>query len=94
MSGGSAHIWAQNETDAVIKGTSSFKTFEDFTKKVEEMFGDPDRPRTACTKLHTLRMISGMSADESIAQFEILAARTNFNDPALGDAYSASAKRP
>ena len=69
MSGGSAHIWAQNETDAVIKGSSSFKTFEDFTKKVEETFGDPDSARTACTKLHNLRMTSGMSADEYMAQF-------------------------
>ena len=88
MSGGSAHIWAQNETDTVIRGTSSFKTFEDFTNKVEEMFGGPDSARTACTKLHSLRMTSGMSADEYTAQFEIVAARTNFNDPALEDAYS------
>ena len=29
-----------------------------------------------------------MSADEYTAQFEILAARTNFNDPALENAYS------
>ena len=72
----------------MIKGTSSFKTFKDFTKKVEETFGDPDSTRTSCTKLHTLRMTSGMSADEYTAQFEILAARTNFNDPALEDAYS------
>ena len=85
MSGGFAHIWAQ---DAVIKGTSSFKTFEDFTKKVVEMFGDPDSARTACTKLHNFRMTSGMSADEYIAQFKILAARTSFNDPALKGAYS------
>ena len=82
------HIWAQNETDAVIKGNSTFKTFEDFTKKVKETFGDPDSARTACTKLHSLRMTYGMSADEYTAQFEILAARTNFNDPALEDAYS------
>ena len=33
-------------------------------------------------------MIPGMSADEYMAQFEILAARTSFNDPALEDAYS------
>ena len=88
MSSGSAYIWAQNETDTVIKGSSSFKTFEDFTKKVEETFGDPDSTRTACTKLHNLRMTSGMSADKYTAQFKILAARTSFNDPALQDAYS------
>ena len=88
MSGGSVHIWAQNKTDAVIKGTSSFKIFKDFTKKVEETFGDPDSTRTACTKLHSLRMTSGMSADEYTAQFKILVARMSFNDPALEDAYS------
>ena len=33
-------------------------------------------------------MTSGMLADEYMAQFEILAARTNFNDPVLEDAYS------
>ena len=88
MSGGYVHIWAQSETDAVIKGTSSFKTFEDFTKKVEEMFGNPDSARTACTKLHNLRMTSGMSAGEYMTQFEVLTARTSFNDPALEDAYS------
>ena len=88
MSGGSVHIWAQNETDTVIKGTSSFKTFEDFIKKVEETFGDPDSARITCTKLNNLRMTSGMSADEYMAQFKILAARMSFNDPALEDAYS------
>ena len=33
-------------------------------------------------------MTSGMSADEYMAQFEILAARMSFNDPAFEDAYS------
>ena len=52
------------------------------------MLGDPDCSRTACTKLHDLRMSLSMSADEYTAQFEILAGRTNFNDVALEDAYS------
>ena len=38
--------------------------------------------------MHPTRMTSGMSADEYMAQFEILASRTNFNNPALEDAYS------
>ena len=50
--------------------------------------GDPDDSRTACTKLHNLKMSSSMSADEYTAQFEILAGRTHFNDAALEDAYS------
>ena len=33
-------------------------------------------------------MSLSMSADEYIAQFEILTERTNFNDAALEDAYS------
>ena len=57
-------------------------------KQVENAFGDPDRSRTAHTKLHDLKMSSSMSADEYTAQFEILAGRTNFNDAALEDAYS------
>ena len=54
----------------------------------ENAFGDPDHSRTACTKLHDLKMSSSMSADEYTAQFEFLAGRTNFNDVALEDAYS------
>ena len=63
-------------------------TFDEFTKQVEEAFGDPDRARTACTKLHDLKMTSNMSADDYTAQFEILAGRTGFNDEALEDAYA------
>jgi Retrotransposon gag protein/Zinc knuckle len=87
MTGGSAQIWAHNETEAILNGTSSIMTFEDFTKRVEEAFGDPDRASTARTKLHNLKMTSNMSADEYTAQFEILAGRTGFNDAALEDAY-------
>ena len=47
-----------------------------------------DWSRIARTKLHNLKMSSSMSADEYIAQFEILVGRTNFNDAALEDAYS------
>ena len=88
MMGGSAQIWAHNKTEAVISGTSSIGFFEEFSRCVEEAFGDPDRAQTACTKLHDLKMTSGMSADEYTAHFEILAGRTGFNDAALEDAYS------
>ena len=88
MSGGSGQVWAQNETDMVIKGTSTMQTFEKFAENVEEMFGDPDHARTACTKLHNLRMTPGMSVDEYTAQFESLAPGTKFSDPALEDTYS------
>jgi hypothetical protein len=87
MTGGSAQVWAYNETEAVIN-RRSIGTFEDFAQRVQDAFGDPDRSRTARTKLHSLTMISGMSADEYTAQFEILAGRTGFNDAALEDAYS------
>jgi hypothetical protein len=86
MTGGSAQIWAHNETEAVINGTSTIQTFEAFARRVGEAFGDSDLARTARTKLHNLKMTSGMSADEYTAQFEILAGRTGFNDAALEDA--------
>src|SRR3979490_196473 len=88
MSGGSVAIWAHNKTQAIIDGNSLITTFDEFTKKVEEAFGDPDRARTAHTKLHDLKMTSNMSADDYTAQFEILAGRTGFNDEALKDAYA------
>ena len=63
MSGGSAAIWAHNKTEAIVDGTSSITTSDEFTRQVEEAFGDPDCARIACTKLHDLRMTSNMSAD-------------------------------
>ena len=88
MTRGTAKVWAHNQTQATIDGTSSIPTFEAFIKQVENAFEDPDRSRTAYTKLHDLKMSSSISADEYTAQFEILAGRTNFNDAALEDAYS------
>ena len=88
MNGGSAEIWANNEMQAVIDGTTSITTFDEYVKRVEAAFGDPDRARTARTKLHDLRMAPGTSADEYTAQFEILAGRTGFNDEALEDTYA------
>ena len=43
---------SQTSQASLTTTNSSFNTFEDFTKKVEETFGDPDSTRTACTKLH------------------------------------------
>src|SRR3979490_1618291 len=73
MSGGSAAIWANNPTQAIIYGPSLITTFDEFTRQVEDAFGDPYHARTANTKLHDLRMTSNMSTDEYTAQFEILA---------------------
>ena len=88
MMRGTAEVWAHNQTQAIINGTSSIPMFEVFIKQVEDAFGDPDRSRTARTKLHDLKMSSSMSADEYTAQFEILTGRTNLSDAALEDAYS------
>jgi len=88
MTAGTAQTWATNKTEAVIDGSSSIETFEEFIKQVEEAFGDPDLARTACTKLHNLKMTTNMMADDYTAQFEILAGRTGFNDAALEDAYA------
>ena len=88
MMRGTAEVWAHNQMQAIIDGTSSIPTFEVFIKQVEDAFGYPDCSRTAHTKLYDLKMSLSMSADEYTAQFEILAGRTNFNNAALEDAYS------
>jgi len=41
----------------------------------------------ACTQLHALKMMPGMTAEEYMANFEMLAGRTSFNEAALEDAY-------
>src|SRR5882724_13473978 len=41
----------------------------------------------ARSQLHTLKMTTGMMADEYTAKFEMLADRTGFNDAALEDAF-------
>ena len=74
--------------EVVINRESTIQTFEDFARHVEDAFGDPDHARTTHTKLHSLRMTPGMSADDYTAQFKRLAGRTGFNDAALEDAYS------
>ena len=60
----------------------------EFLNRLEKAFGDPDCARTACTRLHDLKMTLSMSADDYTAQFEILSGQTGFNDEALEDAYA------
>ena len=45
--GGTAQVWAANETMAVINGTSQMQTLDILLENVEKTFGDPDRARTA-----------------------------------------------
>ena len=67
MTRGTAEVWAHNQTQAIIDGTSSIPTFEAFIKQVENAFGDPDHTRIARTKLHDLKMSLSMSANEYTA---------------------------
>src|SRR5882724_5427881 len=87
MSGGMAQVWAANETSATLANTSTFNTLEGLLMSIEKTFGDPDRERTACTQLHALKMMPGMTAEEYTANFEMLSRRTGFNKAALEDAY-------
>ena len=41
----------------------------------------------ACTQLHTLKMMPGMTAEQYMDKFEMLAGRTRFNNTALEDMY-------
>ena len=87
MHGGTAQVWAANETMAVITGTSQMQTLDIYLESVEKTFGDPDRARTARAQLHELKMAPGMTAEDYMARFEMLAGRTGFNNAALKDIY-------
>ena len=87
MRGGTAQVWAANETMAVINGTTQMRTLDIFLEDVEKTFGDPDRARTAHTQLHELKMTHGTTAEDYTTRFEMLAGRTGFNDAALEDIY-------
>ena len=47
MHGGTAQVWAVNETMAVMNGTSHMQTLDIFLENVEKTFGDLDRVHTA-----------------------------------------------
>ena len=87
MSGEMAQVWEANETSVTLANTSTFNTLEGLLMSIEKTFGDPDRERMACTQLHALKMMPGMTAEEYMANFEMLAGRTGFNKAALEDAY-------
>ena len=87
MSGGMAQVWAANKTSTTLANTSTFNTLEGLLASIEKTFGDTDRERMACTKLHALKMTPDMTAEEYMANFEMLTRRTGFNTAALEDAY-------
>ena len=87
MHGGMAQVWAENETMAVITGTSQMQTLDIFLGSAEKTFGDPDRAQTAHAQLHELKMAPSTAAEDYTARFEMLAGRTSFNDAALEDIY-------
>ena len=43
MCGGTAQVWAANETMAVINGASQTQTLDNFLDNIEKTFGDPDQ---------------------------------------------------
>src|SRR5882672_182733 len=87
MHGGIAQIWTKNETNVVLSHTSMFSTLAELLAGITRTFRDPDRERTARAQLHALKMTMGMTADEYMAKFEMLAGRTGFNEVALEDAF-------
>jgi len=62
-------------------------TLEEFLAFIERTFGDPNWERMAHTQLHALKIMPGMTAEEYMANFEMLSGRTGFNKVALEDAY-------
>ena len=94
MSRGMAQVWAANKTSMALANTSTFNTLKGILMPIERTFGDPDRERTACTQLHALKATPGMTAEEYMANFEMLIRRAGFNEAALEDAYVKGSPNP
>jgi len=88
MHEGMAQVWAANETNAILSSTSLIRTLETPLANIKNAFGNPDQERTACMHMNALKMLVGMTAEEYMAKFEMLAGRTGFSDAALEDAYT------
>ena len=71
----------------ILDNTSSFVTLVELLASIERTFSDPDWERTTHMQLHTLRMTPGMTAEEYMASFKMLATQTSFNEAALEDTY-------
>ena len=67
MHGGTAQVWAVNETMAVITGTTQMQTLDIFLENVEKTFGDLDQAQTAHAQLHELKMTPGTMAEDYTA---------------------------
>ena len=87
MCGGTAQVWAVNETIAVITGTSQMRTLDIFLENIEKTFGDPVQAQTARAQLHELKITPSTMAEDYMARFEMLMGRTSFKDAALEDIY-------
>jgi len=70
-----------------LANISTFNTLEGLLASIEKTFGDLDRERTAHTQLHAVKMTPGMMVEEYMANFEMLAGLTSFNEVSLEDAY-------
>ena len=67
MCGGTAQVWAANETMAVITRTLQMQTLDIFLESVEKTFRDPDQAWTAHTQLHELEMTPSTMAEDYMA---------------------------
>src|SRR5882724_848304 len=76
-------VWAVNKPSMALANMSTFNTLEGLLMSIQKTFCDPDRERTACTRLHVLKMMPGITAEEYMANFEMLSRRTSFNEAAL-----------
>ena len=63
------------------------QTLDIFLDSVEKTFSNLDKAQTAHAQFHKLKIISGTTAEDYKAQFEMLAGRTSTNDEALEDTY-------
>ena len=85
--GGIAQVWAENETNTILSHSSTFSTLAELLAGIKRTFGDPDQERMVHTQLHSMKMMTGMRADEYTDKFEILTQRTSFIEATLEDAF-------
>src|SRR5882724_4452604 len=85
MQGEMAQVWVANETSVILDNMSSFSTLVELLASIKGTFSNPDWEWTACTQLHTLKLTLGMTAEEYMASFEMLATWTSFNEAAFED---------
>jgi hypothetical protein len=92
MKGGTAGPWADRFVEQVEAGQPPAQTWADFRESFRRTFADPDPGATARLRMSQLRQGTRV-VDLYIAEFQELAARTNYDDVAHIDHFERGLSR-